>query len=146
MPIEKQLTNLELSLKLQSLGVPQESAFVYWTQNKNKLSIRHKSGAVFALEGSDFAGFLDEDKYVSAFTSDEHGEALPYIIKKVPEFDVQEESFYLSIERTEEGWSVKYTYYFSEEYFSCEADTLANAMAKMRIYLLENGLITSNTK
>ena len=75
----------------------------------------------------------DEDHFdISAFTCAELGELLPLAINGV----------YMSIFREKglESWDVAYGTSDKQNIWE-QAETLADAMAKMLIYLIENGLL-----
>ena len=124
MKLEQQVTSLELSQKLEKLGVKQESLF-YWYINpwneavgladKKEIKIRPELKEVF-----------------SAYTVAELGEML-------------KEGMLGSWKTYNKGWSCKYEYEDDDPEPIAEVgggDTEANARAKMLIYLLENKLIT----
>jgi len=141
MKLEQQITNLELSKKLKELGVRQESLFVYVPQSQPV------SPGMF--------GTIPTDKYTleknigkwkcehyPAFTVAELGEMLPI------EFDIDS---YKEERSPEKGapskWcsSLERNNFQPRDYYT-EADTEANARAKMLIYLLENKLLNPLTK
>lgn len=155
MTIESQVTNLELSKRLAELGVTQESYF-HWHH--------YLIGDWIVVDGDDCPiRSLTEQKNYSAYTVAEHLEATPHRIT-LPSGEPYN-SFRLRIEKG--IWCVgesantnnpKYTEFYSVNYYcdttSQTADWLfasltknmpdenpANALAKMRIYLLENKLI-----
>ena len=116
-----QLTNLELSKRLKELGVKQESLWWWYmlkTTYGEKPHLRLHKGS-------------PKHEYYSAFTVAELGEMLPTHIKE----------HFLEITKRKNfsgvgsHWSIDY-----HNYLGCEANTEANARAKMKIYLLENKL------
>lgn len=134
--IEKQLVNLVLSEKLKKLGVPQDSQF-YWTNP----GMQNGMFLVFGQE---------QDDDVSAFGVAELGEMLPYHLpKKDPHENLKSLEFYCaSWEKKSESrwgtgtWGIQYVEDLGQKCFHFEeADTEADARAKMLIYLLENKLI-----
>lgn len=143
MKLEQQLTSLELSKRLKELGVRQESIF-YWQQGYKE------------MKGTESASFFEvtqvktESKKgmrcFSAFTVAELGELLPRELE-----DAEDEEFSMSIERHAKGhgmWAVIWTS------LTLDGDviridrvpimpefTMADAMAKMLIYLIENDIL-----
>lgn len=144
MEINKQVCSLELAKKLKELGVKQESYFTWYKWD----GLGWQIGDTAVLEEQAHA-FLEEDipTNTSAFTVAELGEILPYVFTK-------DEKFYY-IQCNANGNSLRYMDYitynsngvgtFLRGYPLVDADTEADARAKMLIYLLENNLI-SNTK
>lgn len=123
MTLESQVTNLELSKKLKELGVKQNSFFYWITWDDGDTKLHNYSG-----EGQDLVG-----DYCSAFTCSELGEILPRSLW------IKRESYYLNIcHNAAGGWLVSYGEY---KYLSIGAETMADAMAKMLIYLIENKLL-----
>ncbi len=116
MNLENQLSNLEYSQKLQELGVRQES--LYWW----------KKGDVFVYSSNDRNKTQGAwaDIWTSAFTVAELGEMLPQQVRS----GKQGEGL------GEQPWACFF------EIMVLEANTEANARAKMLVYLLENNLIT----
>lgn len=123
MKLEQQVVSLELAKKLKELGVKQESEF-YWTEFfGDRYEIKHKDFASGGQTGN-----------CSAFTVAELGEMLPdgYVAVKQPD-----------------GWyHGDYAHdledgIFVNTHLGSNADTEADARAKMRIYLLENNLINN---
>lgn len=151
MKLEQQVTSLELSKQLKTLGVKQESLF-YWVKGDSSRSecpdCKRAGGLIpecFYCGGTGKAEPVDNyylysaqecfkngrSKDYSAFTVSELGEILPEAI-----FDKRG-----LIQKTRakgwKGWLVS----FDNGHYQ-EADTEANARAKCLIYLLENKLIT----
>lgn len=134
MKLENQLSNKELSKRLCELGAPQESLFSYmkkkWTRDEDYR---------IALNGSyEFEMYEVESWEVScsAFTVAELGEML-----KTFHSDLDNKKYDWSAGQVKFGKSIWKTWIagFKNEMF--EADTEADARAKMLIYLLENKLI-----
>lgn len=113
MKLENQIVSLELAKKLKELGVKQESHFK-WFYNPDKNW--HEIGW----------GQLIHDYDFSAFTVAELAELLPMLM-------------YWGIERHSNDWRAGKLGNDKEMYAS--GDTMANTLAKMLIYLLENKLI-----
>ena len=133
MKLEDQVTSLELSKRLKELGVNQESLF-YWT---------HLNGEDFLMIVKDFEGESipkdRKDEFTSAFTVAELGEMLPDNEK------YRDEYWQLTMSKWPSGYSVDYMNDFHRT-LDCgqpKDEFLANALAKMLIYLLEQSLITS---
>ena len=118
MKLENQVTNLELSKKLKELGFKQESLF-YWGKTLGKFEIIYFPGNLTKSDA--------EIGRVSAFTVAELGEMLP--------------EFVMSMRRTDDYLCTDFMNYRPYDYGKHEAETEADARAKMLIYLIENDLI-----
>lgn len=128
--------DLEYSIKLKELGEPQEGLW-YWTkffkESDFSFSIVSK-----ALSSKCYECYL-------AYTVAELGERLPRFIGyyDLPWLEIRKEE---NFKTKKIYWVVAYKEYIScqkepETTIDFEADTEANARAKMKIYLLENKLI-----
>lgn len=131
MKLENQVVSLELSKKLKELGVPQKSLF-WWGDTigepRWQILIPEKMPRGVAYENARMAA-----KY-SAHTVAEIGELFP----------VKVEDVYREIVTSHQGtggWICAVKNIVSGKYTEREeADTEANARAKMLIYLIENKL------
>jgi len=122
MELSKQVTSLELSKRLKELGVKQESLF-YW-RNVNYMGGEKIDKWIIEKKGD-----------ISAFTVAELGEMLPeYVCGK--KYDIG--MCIVEILRIPKGMAEKAPRPFISRF---EAETEADARAKMLIYLLENNLI-----
>lgn len=143
MKLEDQLTSLELSRKLEKLGVKQESYFYWWKKQEEWVL------AEYTRYGD---GVMDE--YVSAFTVAELGEMLPWRIDipmseytgVVNSEGVSVKDYKLSQLRNfsdSETFVIAYCYERQnlEVLIECTAVTEADARAKCLVYLLENNLL-----
>ena len=155
MKLEDQVCSLELAKRLKELGVPQKSLF-YWVRRINALEYgqalgkSNKEGEIPCKEFDKLGKWeilYKNDKdckdygfgFYSAPTIAELGEGLPPIIS-IYDYNGHK-LFNLEITRAiEKGWFVRYTgdLYSLKE---CYDDTLVNAVTKMFIYLIENGLV-----
>lgn len=131
MTLEQQVCSLDLAKRLKELGVKQESLFMWsvsarldGSDRREKLWLTEKARDLVILANR--AGAL-----YSAFTVGELGEMLmdgrltQYCFKQT------------------QGWGWKsFTLLGTPVVFTEYSDTEADARAKMRIYLLENKLIT----
>lgn len=118
---EAHVTSLELSKRLKALGVKQESEF-YWI-----------AGCIMAWPDTTIGE-------CSAFLASELGELLPLYLKrdanKGISFSVETDGLQIYKSYDNKVWIVSYSY-------NSESDrSLANCLAKMLIYLIENKLIT----
>lgn len=120
MPLEKQVTSLELSKKLKELGVKQESLF-YYSRVKHEQEYKLDFGIHGPYETKDL------DHKISAFTVAELGEMLPYAALGA----------YFNQFKGANDWSMGYGL---EK--TINSDTEAEARGKMLVYLRENKLIT----
>lgn len=128
------VTNLELSKKLQELGVPQKSLF-YW-----------KKYFVNGEERIEPQMNVPEDypQRCSAFTSGELGKLLPNYYEAGHVFKTDEAGvWWFDTRKNDKGnWVVGYECEDLDDGVWFHDDTEANARAKMLIYLIENRLIT----
>jgi len=137
MELSKQVTSLELSRRLKELGFEQESLF-YHSANVGGMLSKEQFLAhdPFNQEKLQDDGFREAvDKTYSAYTVAELGEMLPERIK----INHEEKSFSIFREKINETWDVAYSTNTDDD---CglwqQANTEANARAKMLIYLKEN--------
>ena len=126
MELKEQVCSLELAKELKELGVKQD-AYWSWYENGNSAELMHNPDGYRSMEGKTF----------DAFSVAELGEMLPEEIEK------DEQSYWLTIGvGFRHSWNVHYRKNgTSESWFNHEAETEADARAKMLIYLLENKLI-----
>jgi len=137
MKLENQVTSLELSKKLNELGVKQESIWVWHdSAEAGEQLVELKNESKLAQQFGD---------WISAFTVAELGEMLPkgYVIGHT--FKPEEEKaiachWYLIEDKTGKALDLGYNHKAPYDKM-IYADTEANARAKMLIYLLENKLI-----
>lgn len=129
LPLEQQITSLELSKRMKELGAPQESYF-FWLINKfdgNDIKLWNKDKLNNSNVSTPFV--------YSAYTIAELGEMLPKA------FDNDDFHINLGIE-FEQVWTVSYfNIHDGINYHNVEADTEANARALAWIHLKEKGLI-----
>lgn len=134
MKLENQVINLEIAKKLKELGVKQESLF-YWVMSRTdeKTYVLDYQGSCGLCSRAYNGNY--ENKEISAFTVAELGEMLPdsYMSGKLFTPDEPKKwAIWAHNSSLEQGSPLAFTY----------ANTQANAMGKMLIYLLENKLIT----
>ncbi len=137
MKLEDQVTSLELARKLKKLGVKQESLF-WWVE----IMVDYKWTGEYELK-YEIPDYQKNTRAYSAFTVAELGEMLP---KGLPgNYNIGGTA--LKISRTfKENWFCGYSFIHwaenKEVWNCCKKDkTLANAMAKMLIYLKQNKLL-----
>ena len=128
------VSNLILSQRLKELGVPQKSLF-WWIRSGEYFcqSEKRKAGEAYIVSDPPPYDFPFE-AVASAFLSSELGERLPY--------EIENGSRHLHIYKASGYWVCGY--YKPQAYKPKDrqtAPTLPDAMAKMLIFLLENGLI-----
>ena len=124
-PLEKQVTSLEPSMRLKELWVKQDGLYSYFQYDKWNVLLR-ETKEIFAPNNE--CGCNKDNLICSAFTVAEHGIALPRNIHSYRDTDFKTE-FWVCEQR------------FKNREF---ADTEANARAKMRIYLIEHKLVEVN--
>lgn len=131
MPITTHVTSLELSTKLEALGVPQQSHFCWKVDQMKEVppEVVYCLNGMLPLNGYNW-------RYNSAYLASELGEMLP----EIPHYR-------LRIEKTGSSWDIEYraSCYdapMGELVFACLEPSEADARAKMLIYLIENHLIS----
>lgn len=133
LPLESQVSSLELSKKLRELGVRQ-NAYWSWCFNKG----RHKSeDRTYLLETQKSYNFLNENRCWSAFSVAELGEMLPGMID-VGLKPGQMRMVLVTGRTLGDGWRVDYRNEAAMP-ISTTAETEVDARAKMLIYLIERG-------
>ena len=125
-PLEQQVTSLDLSKRLKELGVKQDSLW-YWGERTFANGVD-----VIDKEKANSSAWV---KVCSAFTVAEHGEALPSSIKT--DYSSLNYLHIAKLENTKE-WLIAY---FHDE---IRGSTEADARAKMRIWLIKNKLVEVN--
>jgi hypothetical protein len=137
---QQQVVNLELSKRMKELGFKQESLFVWCEQPQTAFPKIMLIRDFEYQEGLTFAPAFRYSNGVSAYTVAELGEMLPHEVR------IDDETYWhgMRTEKWEVGdgfvWRVIYENH-KKEIFEQEADTEANARAKMLIYLKENNLL-----
>ena len=131
-PLEKQVTSLELSKRLKELGEKQDSYWKWENYSKNAYGYVKEwqlTDSSCLADEINVIGLRDPKDYeiYAAFTVAELGEGLPRSTKSYRDTD------------------------FKTEFWVCEhfrnteyANTEANARAKMRIWLIEHKLVEVN--
>ena len=120
MKLEDQLTSFELSKKLKELGVKQDSLFC-WTSD---IDLEYLPTDI-----------RNNNSCIAAFSVAEHGERLPSYYKPKHALLMEKiENLYFVSYRLNGTFKDSITFHDKKE---------ADVRAKMRIYLLENGLITN---
>ena len=123
MKLKQQVTSLELSKKLKELGVEQNSYFA-WVLNNCDANIWDET------MWESYDGPNKPEILACAFTVAELGEMLPLEKCFIDIQGNEEDSWYFHV-KDDRGFQM----------FVEDAETEANARAKMLIYLLENKLI-----
>ena len=129
LPLEQQVVNLELSKKIEELGVKQESLFVWEYYNENCYGVRYRPYAVVP-------DFYNQYKLFSAFTASELLEMLPGSLM------LQEKCTRLFLCKSNNKFNVKYDTGYNEYYDWVWDENICNALAKMLIYLIEENIIS----
>lgn len=122
MTLQQQVVSLELSKKLEELGVPQDSLHSW---------CYIEAHGDYELDNGDYS------RAYSAFTASELGELIPSSVDVL--------LFYagLRLEKTDGNfWTVSYESFENVVLVEKSAGTLADAMAFMLIHLIEKKLIT----
>ena len=141
MDLKSQLSNFELSKELEKLGIKQDSLW-YWVEFYSSSPTKKNTDLVYCEDLGLFANnpHLTEIKAFSAFTCAELGEMLPWCVKKKSEIP-----YYLEIKKVivnvdEDEFQVGY-FRGEKRLVMFLGKSLANALAKMLIYLKKNGFI-----
>ena len=126
------VTSLELSKRLKSLGVSQESLW-YWikitpfgTNEKYYVVINHNNPAT------------KKDIDISAFTSDELMDSLPWTVNTKSKFGVE---LVVIKDKDAKGYCATYDDGNLETSPDASAKTLSDALAKLKIHLIKEGII-----
>jgi hypothetical protein len=137
MKLEQQVVSLELSKRLRELGVKQDSV-CYWREFQLNGEFDNQILWDVDTELSYRSTISNVLQSVAAFTVAELGEMLPN------EVEINETSYWLGIHRgLRDVWIIGYRENGTNGLsFPNEAETEADARAKMLVYLLERGLIT----
>ena len=130
MKIEDQVCSLEPGKELKELGVKQDSLYSYFQYDKWNVALK-ETREIFSPDNE--CGYNKENLICSAFTVAEFCDGLPARIKT----DYGSWS-YLHITKLENSKEWIVTYFQHDE---IKGSTLANACAKMLIYLLKNNVI-----
>jgi hypothetical protein len=156
MKLEDHVTNLELSERLKELGVKQFGTLFAWAEVGKEKDKNGKWIWEYQVVKNDFQADIE---FIAAFTASELGEILPNTIKfpKAGDKRSWHDVSHLSKKEIEEmryvgllsiskptDWTVLYQSYIilgSDIKADTHDKTMANAMAKMLIYLIENKLI-----
>lgn len=133
MELESQLSSLELSNKLEKLGVKQESLYKW---NVPELTDEEKEKGHGYLDSELVPKLYTEDQW-EAYTED----YIPPSSKMYSAFTVAELGEMLKEIDEPMPWHANGYWWFYEGETQVSIDTEANARAKMLIYLLENKLI-----
>lgn len=135
MKLEDQVCSLELAKRLKKLGVNQDSLF-YWLKADEPYV--WYNGVNYPMEVTKWC--------FSAFTVAELFESLPTSFEwESKDGKSSSENVYLRVVKYNEEYQVDY-FDHDDKWFSWAIEfdkKLPNALAKMRIFLLENGLIKS---
>jgi hypothetical protein len=145
MELKHQVCSLEYAKKLEKLSVKQESTFVWWYTETMTTDVKYFPDQDWeTLEWClkpRTSAMIDSGRDLAAFTVAELGEMLPAVIQEW-KLECQK--------RPTGGWIV--SYYCDAKRFElksvlacADADSEADARAKMLVSLLENKLILSDT-
>ena len=140
MELEKQLVSLELSKRLKELGVKQDNIFCWITTADDTITRTNRvvnPNLYTEIMTTEKAEMCTYEILCSAFGVSELGEMLPV---EITDTNGHYYLWYRKINSKE--WYVSYSHRRNELCLSEEVeDTLADAMAKMLIYLIENNYI-----
>ena len=121
MKLEEQVCSLDLAKRLKELGIKQDTQF-YW---------HHYNGKDYPSYGDPKVCLCKYDE-ISAFTVAELGEIIPKSLNFNIEFD------------NYGNWMIHFWINDEDHAIPINNKSLANAMAEMLIYLLEEGLIKND--
>ena len=131
--MKEHVSNLELSRKLKELKVKQVSLFKW----NVPYDLKYEDIGLFSQkEWEEFAtDHIPQDgQMYSAFLASEIAESLPLTVCVKKRIHTRE--YFLEIQKLSLGWTI---YYMGLH--GVTDKTLPNALAKMKIYLLEHGLM-----
>jgi len=130
--------NLSDSKELKRLGVKQESVW-YWhlSLGEYRLALWTGHNLEDYRDQISYGDHICDDKDISALTSVELGDRLPYVLRK------DGTNFYLNINKGETSWIVSYTTSVGHTKLINDVvrDTETNAKSGALIYLLKKGLL-----
>lgn len=122
--IEQHVTSLELSRRLNELGVKRERSSVFYWVRKGK--------EIWELVGNN--GLVQfAEYYYRAYLASETGEMLPDYIYEPGQ------TYIFTIERDCKKWCISYEKDECSLFPTMTDAMLSNALSKMLIYLIENG-------
>lgn len=153
MDLSKQVVSLELAKRLKELGVEQISLF-YWWQPENVTS----EHCILVYEENLTMHEFIKSKCISAFTCAELGELLPIQLIKENTIEINGIQYPIKYD-----YHIKISKFFSDHWHCCyigypilegftlsslgshsfseNDENLSNAIAKILIYLIENGVM-----
>ena len=146
-------TSLELSKRIAELeggnGVSESQWRIDWIAGDGGIE---KEGALlvhgenYETKGTNENGQTCGTYLISAYTTDELSDLLPYMIEKKPDDNDKVEKWFLSIHKTELNWLTRYTWYYYEpmDDITQQAETMVESMGLMYEHLLKEGIIKSN--
>lgn len=144
MNLESQVASLELSKKLRDLGVVQESRY-YYAQPFGETHIYSPEAVISWGMQEDFYGYMKDIRrnhkgnlppdIFAAFTVAELGVALPECIVNNGHLEIKK---HITAKTHLDCWAVRYEFLKQSFLFK----SLADSMAEMLVYLLENKIIT----
>jgi hypothetical protein len=140
MELSKQVVSLELARKLQALGVQKNSYFYWLMQNTGIFSKSRQPELSVTLQAGNILEEGTGGAFVHAYTVAELGEMLP---EEYPGDSDSDLMIFPAMSMDIKRWYVRYENDVQETVVRASiAETLADAMAQMLIYLLENNLIS----
>jgi hypothetical protein len=130
LPLEQQVVSLELARRLHELEVKQESLF-YW-RDRNYIENKEEGYELIYSPGTFNECSVTIYDYYSAFTASELLKMLPSSIN----------DWICRIESNNGLWEIKYCDHHGEKLFwICNHTNIINALAKMLIHLIEQGIV-----
>jgi hypothetical protein len=147
MELEDQVVSLDLAKRLKELGVKQESLYSWSVPDVSKAQSGINADNLKKCEPGLFPSDVPWGEFfepIAAFTVAELGEMLPVEVT-VPEGDSYLLKLHMGTRLASRAHVARVLYEDVDEdnwLHSVEADTEADARAKMLIYLIENKLIT----
>jgi hypothetical protein len=136
--------SLELCKHLKELGLPQDGGW-YWVENRLSKKTRME-----LLDETPEQHLRDSKDYVNlykAFTCRELVEWLPAFVEEENDIVKRKTDYYLCIQKLGKDFYKTYYKWEYNEYYDVipcgcvEDETIANVLAKMLIWLIENGYV-----
>lgn len=137
--LEDQVAPRKQALRLKELGVKQEGTF-YWVEDHVGLKLcYHRRNGMYVWFSNPAVAWYS-DKAIAAFTTEESFEALP------GDIEINGLRHILIIGKPMDEPQVRYQHTVPgslqcNSVITKKADTLAEALAEMRVYLIENGIL-----
>lgn len=139
MTLEQQVCSLDLAKRLKELGVKQYSVFVWMESEGREMG----TSLPFLVYKTAVGWYMQNGGGVGSFTIERLKQNAAFTVAELCGKLSGDGASSFSIEKdTISGWKIEYLPRYGGDWTREYDTSLANALAKMLIYLLENKLIT----